>query len=105
MVTGSGVKTVSYYVNGYWEKPQGREMRPVMNPATGEVLAEVPMAIEDDVDRAVTTAHEAFLKWRNVPLFHPAQHQFNTGFGALEGKASILQVFDLLEHSALFFEA
>ena len=73
MVTGSGVKTVSYYVNGYWEKPQGREMRPVMNPATGEVLAEVPMAIDDDVDRAVTTAHEAFLKWRDVPVVDRVQ--------------------------------
>jgi malonate-semialdehyde dehydrogenase (acetylating)/methylmalonate-semialdehyde dehydrogenase len=48
-------------------------MRPVMNPATGEVLAEVPMATEDDVDRAVTTAHEAFLRWREVPVVDRVQ--------------------------------
>jgi malonate-semialdehyde dehydrogenase (acetylating)/methylmalonate-semialdehyde dehydrogenase len=73
IATQTGVATVSFYVNGAWEKPQGREMQPVMNPATGEVLAEVPFAADADIDRAVRSAHEAFLKWRDVPVIDRVQ--------------------------------
>jgi malonate-semialdehyde dehydrogenase (acetylating)/methylmalonate-semialdehyde dehydrogenase len=69
----TAVGTVGFYVNGNWETPQGRAMHPVMNPATGEVLAEVPFATEADVDRAVRIAHSAFLKWRDVPVVDRVQ--------------------------------
>jgi malonate-semialdehyde dehydrogenase (acetylating)/methylmalonate-semialdehyde dehydrogenase len=44
-----------------------------MNPATGETLAQVPYADESDIDRAVRSAHEAFLKWRDVPVVDRVQ--------------------------------
>jgi malonate-semialdehyde dehydrogenase (acetylating)/methylmalonate-semialdehyde dehydrogenase len=69
----SAVGLVSFYINGAWEKPKGRGTLPVANPATGAVLAEVPCATADDVDRAVRTAHEAFLKWRDVPVVDRVQ--------------------------------
>jgi len=71
--TESAVGTVGFYVNGKWETPDGRQLHPVMNPATGETLAEVPFATEADVDRAVRNAHEAFLKWRDVPVVDRVQ--------------------------------
>ncbi len=71
--TESAVGTVGFYVNGKWETPEGRAMHPVMNPATGQVLAEAPFATEADVDRAVRNAHEAFLKWRDVPVVDRVQ--------------------------------
>lgn len=37
------------------------------NPATGDVLATVPDADEEDVDRAVAAATEAAMEWRSVP--------------------------------------
>jgi malonate-semialdehyde dehydrogenase (acetylating)/methylmalonate-semialdehyde dehydrogenase len=70
---GTYVKSVSFFLNGAWEKPSGRRTRPVLNPATGEVLAEVPMAAVEDVDRAVATAHEAYLQWRDVPVVDRVQ--------------------------------
>jgi acyl-CoA reductase-like NAD-dependent aldehyde dehydrogenase len=36
----------------------------VLNPATGEVIAEVPKAGEEDVDRAVAAAEKAWETWR-----------------------------------------
>jgi malonate-semialdehyde dehydrogenase (acetylating)/methylmalonate-semialdehyde dehydrogenase len=69
----SAVETVSLYVNGTWEKPTGRTMGAVTNPATGETIAEVPYATDADMDRAVRTAHEAFLKWRDVPVVDRVQ--------------------------------
>jgi malonate-semialdehyde dehydrogenase (acetylating)/methylmalonate-semialdehyde dehydrogenase len=73
IATETKVDTVSYYINGNWETPQGRELHPVINPATDQVLAQVPFATEADVDRAVRTAHEAFLKWREVPVVERVQ--------------------------------
>jgi malonate-semialdehyde dehydrogenase (acetylating)/methylmalonate-semialdehyde dehydrogenase len=64
---------VSFYINGAWEKPEGRTMAPVTNPATGETIAEVPFATEGDIDRAVRAAHDAFLKWRDVPVVDRVQ--------------------------------
>src|SRR3954469_7125748 len=72
MVSG-GVKSVSFYVNGEWAKPAGRATLPVTNPATGEILAEVPLATAADVDYAVDTAHAGFLKWREVPVVDRVQ--------------------------------
>src|SRR5579871_1010169 len=73
IATESKVETVSFYINGAWEKPEGRTLQAVTNPATGATLAEVPYASEADVDRAVRTAHEAFLKWRDVPVIDRVQ--------------------------------
>src|SRR5690349_13367594 len=69
----STVGTVSFYINGAWEKPDGRSSQPVMNPATGATIAEVPFATAADIDRAVRSAHEAFLKWRDVPVVDRVQ--------------------------------
>lgn len=37
-----------------------------INPATGEVDAEIPLAGTEEVDRAARVAHEAFSSWRKV---------------------------------------
>jgi len=64
---------VSFYVNGVWEHPMGRSKGTITNPASGTVLAEVPYANASDIDKAVRTAHDAFLKWREVPVVDRVQ--------------------------------
>jgi len=80
IATGSAVETVSFYINGVWEQPEGRTMGNVTNPATGEIIAQTPYATAADVDRAVRSAHEAFLKWRDVPVVDRVQvlYRFKT---------------------------
>jgi len=80
IATDSAVKTVGFYINGAWEKPDGTRLHPVTNPATGRAMAEVAYAAASDVDRAVRTAHEAFLKWRDVPVVDRVQalYRFKT---------------------------
>ena len=73
IATESKVDTVSFCIDGVWEKPEGHATQQVTNPASGEVLAQVPFATEADVDRAVTSAHAAFLKWRAVPVVDRVQ--------------------------------
>ncbi len=67
------VQEVSYYINGKWETGKAGSLHPVTNPATGEVIAEVPFADASEVDRAVQAAHAAFLKWREVPVIERVQ--------------------------------
>src|SRR5471030_2708468 len=73
IATDTTVGTVGFYINGDWEQPEGRTQGTVTNPATGAVLATVPYATGDDVDRAVRSAHAAFLKWRDVPVVDRVQ--------------------------------
>ena len=55
------------YIGGRWEAADARETLAVRNPATGDVLAEVPMSGRADVDKAVTAAASALAGWRRTP--------------------------------------
>ncbi len=71
--TETAVRTLKFFVNGSWEENPGRSLRPITNPATGEVIAQVPYATEGDVDRTARAAHAAFLQWREVPVVDRVQ--------------------------------
>jgi aminobutyraldehyde dehydrogenase len=58
--------TVSKHQNligGEWVDSAGGETMEVLNPATGETIAEVPNASAADVDRAVQAAKQALPEW------------------------------------------
>ncbi len=73
MATETAVRTLDFYIDGRWQEARGRALHAVTNPATGEVIAQVPYANADDIDRAATAAHAAFLKWRDVPVVDRVQ--------------------------------
>jgi betaine-aldehyde dehydrogenase/aminobutyraldehyde dehydrogenase len=50
-------------VGGEWVDSAGGETMEVLNPATGEVIAEVPRATAEDVDLAVRAAKKALPEW------------------------------------------
>jgi betaine-aldehyde dehydrogenase/aminobutyraldehyde dehydrogenase len=52
------------FVDGEFVDALSGETMEVLNPATGEVIAEVPRAGEEDVDRAVAAAETAWESWR-----------------------------------------
>jgi acyl-CoA reductase-like NAD-dependent aldehyde dehydrogenase len=55
-------------VDGKWVEALDGRFLPVENPARrGAVVAEVPRAVEADVDRAVAAAASAYDSWRRVP--------------------------------------
>ncbi|MEB1805840.1 MAG: CoA-acylating methylmalonate-semialdehyde dehydrogenase [Bacillaceae bacterium] len=56
------------YINGQWVESNGTNTLEVPNPATGEVLATVPVSSKEDVDQAVQAASEAFRTWKNTPV-------------------------------------
>ena len=62
------VPTVKLLIDGKFVESKAREWRDVVNPATQEVLARVPMCGADEVEAAVRSAAEAFKTWRNTPI-------------------------------------
>jgi 1-pyrroline dehydrogenase len=62
-VATTAVKHYQMFVGGQWTDATGGETQNVVNPATGEVMAEVPKATEADVERAVGAARKAFETW------------------------------------------
>lgn len=62
------VRDIALYIDGQSVSSQSGEWREVLNPATQEVVARVPFATLEEVDRAVASAREAFTTWRKVPL-------------------------------------
>src|ERR1700677_2522056 len=50
----------------------GRSTRPVINPATGATLAELPIATDEDLQRALTAAAKGFAKWRALSAYDRA---------------------------------
>ncbi|MEK4023372.1 aldehyde dehydrogenase [Sporosarcina sp. FSL W7-1283] len=54
------LKKYKMYINGEWVESESGEYFPSYNPATGEAWCEVAKGTEEDVNRAVQAAHEAF---------------------------------------------
>ncbi len=72
IATATEVRTLRFYVNGRWETSAG-SLHAITNPSTGETIAQVPYATADEIDGAVRAAHQAFLKWREVPVVDRVQ--------------------------------
>lgn len=57
----------SFFMNGEWREGQGGVFNAI-DPATGEIVAELTAATVDDVNAAITAAHSAFIstEWQNM---------------------------------------
>jgi betaine-aldehyde dehydrogenase len=55
------------FINGELVDPADGATEEVVNPATGEPIAEAPLSTEEDVDRAVKAARGAFEEWSTRP--------------------------------------
>ena len=62
------VPTVKMLLDGKFIDSRTSEWQDVINPATQEVLAQVPFATDDELNAAVASAKKAFKTWKNTPL-------------------------------------
>ncbi len=81
----TGVRRVKNFVGGELVEGVKDEWQEVINPSTGEKIAEVPRGSEEDVDRAVEAADRAFADW------------FETTPG--ERSAMLLKLADIVEEN------
>jgi len=66
---------VKNLIGAEWRAPSGPVL-PVYNPATGEVIEEVPLSGGEEVDQAVQAAVRAFQSWSRTPLMERVQLMF-----------------------------
>ena len=85
MATATKTK-LKNFINGESVDPADGETEDVVNPATGEVIAEAPLSTKEDVDRAVGAAKKAFESWG---VTTPA-----------ERASALLAIADLIERKA-----
>src|ERR1700759_4209916 len=60
--------TVTVLGDGKFIDSKTDEWHNVVNPATQEVLAQVPFATDEEINAAVASAKKAFAAWKNTPL-------------------------------------
>lgn len=58
---------LNLFINGTWRQGSGGASEPVLNPATEDVLAEVPHVTTEDLDAALAAAAKGFNTWRTTP--------------------------------------
>lgn len=56
------------FINGSWRIGEGRDASGVINPATGETIAELPLATAADLDEALASADKGFQTWRAMDV-------------------------------------
>jgi malonate-semialdehyde dehydrogenase (acetylating)/methylmalonate-semialdehyde dehydrogenase len=64
------------YYGGDWVAVESTEVLAVHNPATNEVIAEMPLSPIEEVDKAVQAASAAFPGWRGTPAANRIQPLF-----------------------------
>lgn len=62
------VKRLKYSVNNEWLESKSGKYMAVMNPSTGEQMAEAPCCSASEVNDAVTAAAKAFPAWSGTPI-------------------------------------
>ncbi len=65
MATATRTK-LKNFINGEFVDPAEGQTEEVLNPATGEAIAEAPLSTEEDVNRAVAAARAAFDGWSST---------------------------------------
>jgi betaine-aldehyde dehydrogenase len=65
MATATATK-LQNFIDGQRVDPAEGATEEVVNPATGEVIAEAPLSTAEDVDRAVKAARKAFESWSRI---------------------------------------
>ncbi|NNN30299.1 NAD-dependent succinate-semialdehyde dehydrogenase [Streptomyces sp. S3(2020)] len=68
MTTDHGYPAVRMYTAGEWCQGGTGTTAPIVNPATEDVIGEVPLATTADLDRALAAAEEGFRVWRATPV-------------------------------------
>ncbi|MEC2185578.1 methylmalonate-semialdehyde dehydrogenase, partial [Bacillus velezensis] len=71
------IRKLKNYINGEWVESKTDQYEGVVNPATKEVMCQVPISTREDVEYAVRSASEAFQTWSKTAVPRRARILFN----------------------------
>ena len=87
-----GSKTFKNYIAGEWVDSASGETFESTSPANGDEIGSFPLSGEEDVDRAVEAAKDAFEEWRLVPAPKRGEILFRFGELLREQKEDLAQL-------------
>jgi malonate-semialdehyde dehydrogenase (acetylating)/methylmalonate-semialdehyde dehydrogenase len=64
----TGFTTAKLLINGEFVESKTSHWQNIVNPATQEVLGQVPFATTEEVNAAIAAAQNAFASWRQTPI-------------------------------------
>ncbi|MCM3619237.1 CoA-acylating methylmalonate-semialdehyde dehydrogenase [Sutcliffiella horikoshii] len=67
-ITSKETAVLQNFIDGKWMDSSGDQQMDVINPATKECLAMVPISTKEDVEQAVKAAKSAFQTWKDTPV-------------------------------------
>ncbi len=62
------IREVPMFIGGKRVSSTSKQWRDIINPATQEVVARVPLCTQEEIDQAVANAKAAYATWRETPL-------------------------------------
>ncbi|MCQ6279978.1 CoA-acylating methylmalonate-semialdehyde dehydrogenase [Bacillus sp. EB600] len=68
MVVTKEVKTMKNFIGGQWTLSASEKIEEIPNPATGEIIAKLPISTREEVNQAVSAAKKAFQTWKKVAV-------------------------------------
>jgi acyl-CoA reductase-like NAD-dependent aldehyde dehydrogenase len=93
------MKQYKMWIDGKWVDAESDKKYPVFNPATEEVIAELPLGGKADVDKAVIAARKAFPIWSKKPQAERSQISMKIA-AMLRDNAEELGKLDTLDHGS-----
>lgn len=97
-------KKLANYINGEWVTPDDVVYTPVLNPATGENITEVPLSPREAVSEAAKAAKEAQKQWALVPAPQRAEILYKVG-DLLKARKEQLATILTMENGKVLEEA
>src|SRR5215212_4490620 len=112
-------KLLENWIGGEWVAPDTDDVQDVWDPASGDVLARVPISGAEEIDRAARAAHDAWREWSDTPVMQRARVMFRladlyerhldelgelvvreNGKSIDEGKGEVRRGIDVIEFAA-----
>ena len=69
-------KVIKHWINGSQQPSSSNRYGDIYNPATGKVIAKLPMGNSDDLEKAVNAAELAFKSWSKISITRRSQVLF-----------------------------
>ena len=69
----SDVIKLGYFVNGNFISSKTSKYNNAYNPSTGEIIAQVPCCLPEEIEEAVASAKSAFTGWSSTPVINRVQ--------------------------------
>ena len=97
-------KVIEHWINGTHQPSSSNRYGDIYNPATGQVIAKLPMGNSDDLDKAVKAAELAFKSWSKTSITRRSQVLFKYK-ELLESNREELTRLITLEHGKVLSDA